>query len=71
MPLSGGEPFGSVLAGGGAGAARLGDEGEAGEELNRGTSKYSACGRSREDFSSDKTKFRTRSCPYAKGFCEI
>ena len=37
----------------------------------KGTSKYSACGRSREDFSSDKTKFRARSELYAKGFCEI
>ena len=37
----------------------------------KGISKYSACGRSREDFSSDEIKIRARSRPYAKEFYEI
>ena len=34
----------------------------------KGTSKYSARQKRREDFSSDKTKFRARGLSYAKGF---
>ena len=38
--------------------------------LLKGTSKYSACGEWREDFSSVQTKLRTRSASYAKEFCD-